>query len=239
MLLNWRPSSYLLWPAQRVFWLFKIEVVVCCCFLTCVCRFISRPVTLVKDNCGPHGTDLNNPQKQVIIYTFPPNFTSILQPSDLGIIRAWRLLYRWLLLQEIVKHLELRQEKKYGSSALLSGMRELAKWHEPHLSDVVRLCVYSLFFVMKMTVFGFWVKSASCQLAWAPIWMWLLEGWVICRQMKKLSISRKCLGRSGLVWSVEILYTRIIVRMCATIKWSVDHLSKRTRNYSLQWWGAV
>lgn len=128
-------------------------------FLPFVRRFTSRPVALVMDNCGPHGTDLNDPQEQVNILTLPPNCTAIHQPMDLGIIGAWKLRYRRLLLQEIVKNLESRQARRDGSAELVSGMRGLAEGHDPHMLDVARLCSESWDLVTEMTICRCWVKS--------------------------------------------------------------------------------
>ena len=84
------------------------------CFTTVFLPFIrnvtSEPVALVMENCGPHGTDRSDHREQVEILTLPPNCTAKFQPMDMGVIAAFKLRYRRLLLARITATIEERDE---------------------------------------------------------------------------------------------------------------------------------
>ncbi|PXF47641.1 Jerky protein-like [Gracilariopsis chorda] len=70
-------------------------------FMPYVRRYTSKRVTLVMDNCGPHGTDVLDINGQVTIFTLPPNCTSLFQPMDMGVIATLKAKYKSKLLRKI------------------------------------------------------------------------------------------------------------------------------------------
>ena len=69
-------------------------------FIPFVRRQTSKPVALLMDNCGPHGTDIVDHTGQIQIITLPPNCTGVHQPMDLGIIASWKSKYRHCMLRK-------------------------------------------------------------------------------------------------------------------------------------------
>jgi hypothetical protein len=67
-------------------------------FLLRICRRTIKPVFLILDNSGPHGTELKDPQGQVKVIFLPPNVTSVYQPMDAGVIAMVKKNYRYPLL---------------------------------------------------------------------------------------------------------------------------------------------
>lgn len=68
-------------------------------FLLHIRRRTLKPVLLILDNCGPHGTELEDPQGQVKVVFLPPNVTSVYQPMDAGVIAMVKKNYRYRLLR--------------------------------------------------------------------------------------------------------------------------------------------
>lgn len=128
-------------------------------FIPFVRRFTSKKVALVMDNCGPHGSDLNDPREQIQIFTLPPNCTSVHQPMDMGIIAAWKKLYRYEMLHQILKDVETRQKRREDSIAMPPGMRGLSEGFDPHMLDVTNLVKETWDLVSKETVVRCWLKS--------------------------------------------------------------------------------
>jgi hypothetical protein len=69
-------------------------------FLVHICRRTIKPVLLILDNCGPHGTELKDPQGQekVVFLPLSSNVTSVYQPMDAGVIAMVKKNYRYRLL---------------------------------------------------------------------------------------------------------------------------------------------
>lgn len=63
-----------------------------------------KKIALIVDNCKPH----NNPPdlKNIKVFYFPPNCTSILQPLDLGIIKCFKGYYRRRLIDNVIFKLD-------------------------------------------------------------------------------------------------------------------------------------
>lgn len=111
------------------------------------------------DNCGPHGTDVQDVRNQVTLFTLPPNCTAIHQPMDMGVIAAWKRRYRGLLLKAIVRDLESRRQRRDDSRALRAGMRGLGEGHDPHMLDVARLVEQSWNAVDAVGISRCWIKA--------------------------------------------------------------------------------
>lgn len=71
-----------------------------------------KKIALLVDNCTPH----NHPPKlkNVSLFYFPPNCTSILQPLDLGIIKCFKGYYRKRIVQNVVFNLDNKVENPFA-----------------------------------------------------------------------------------------------------------------------------
>jgi hypothetical protein len=108
-------------------------------FLLHICRRTIKPVLLILDNCGPHGTELKDPQGQVKVVFLPPNVTSVYQPMDAGVIAMVKKSYRYRLLERL---LDIYQERKQLREAakttrMRAGTMGLDERLAPHLRDIM------------------------------------------------------------------------------------------------------
>ena len=78
------------------------------CFIPFIRRHTSDKVALVMDNCGSHNADLWDTYDLIAMFTLLPNCTSVYQPMDMGVIAAFKLRYRRILLGNISNVLEER-----------------------------------------------------------------------------------------------------------------------------------
>lgn len=69
-------------------------------------------IALVIHDCGPHGTDLRNPRKQVKISPLLANCTALHPQMDPGVIALWKVNQRQLMLEEIMETIENQKETK-------------------------------------------------------------------------------------------------------------------------------
>ena len=119
----------------------------------------NKKVALVMDNCGPHGSDVGDPNGQVDIYLMPPNCTALHQPMDMGIISAWKRKYKSLMLTEIARNLENRTELRAQAHQLRAGMRGMSHGYDPNMLDVAEMVHHSWKSVSEMTIARCWAKS--------------------------------------------------------------------------------
>lgn len=112
----------------------------CQVFLPFIRRLTHEPVLLLMDGCSSH-SDLVDDRGQVKVVTYPPNFTSVHQPMDQGIIAASKLNYRSELLNIKASTMlvagTLRDEAK--ERRMVAGTMRLAEGHHPHLLDAAEL----------------------------------------------------------------------------------------------------
>ena len=66
-------------------------------FLPRIRRGITEKVVLIVDNAYSHCRKLQHPTNQVVIILLPPKVTSVYQPTDIGIILAWKRRYTKLI----------------------------------------------------------------------------------------------------------------------------------------------
>lgn len=128
-------------------------------FLRHVRRFTSRPVILLMDNCGPHGSDLIDARAQVTLQALPPNCTSVHQPMDQGVIAAWKAEYRLLYLKESLEDIETQEQRRQQNIGKKAGMKGMEEGYDPHMLDVTRLTAKSWNTVTQASVARCWVKA--------------------------------------------------------------------------------
>ncbi|XP_028967284.1 LOW QUALITY PROTEIN: tigger transposable element-derived protein 6-like [Galendromus occidentalis] len=98
-------------------------------------RLQKRSVLLLIDNCSAH---MSLPRMSNIrVENFPPNCTSVLQPSDLGIIRAVKANYRKDLVRRILVNLEVGSMSKVDVKAAMDMIAHA--WSEVK-SETIRKC---------------------------------------------------------------------------------------------------
>lgn len=100
-----------------------------------------KPVLLILDNCGPHGTELVDPTGQITVVFLPPNVTSVYQPMDAGVIAMVKKNYRYRLLRRMLDTFEERQSLRAAATAakMKAGTIGLDEGHAPHLRDVMSI----------------------------------------------------------------------------------------------------
>ncbi len=79
-------------------------------FVPHVCRQPSRKVALLIDNASSHDKIVLTSRIELI--SLPSNVTSLYQPMDMGIIRAWKICYRKSMLRGLLQHVESMNERK-------------------------------------------------------------------------------------------------------------------------------
>lgn len=79
-----------------------------------------RKIVLFVDNCSAH-TSISLEAVKIIF--LPPNTTSVIQPMDQGIIKAFKFHYRKLVLQSIIDYMELHGRKPTDNIDVMQAMR--------------------------------------------------------------------------------------------------------------------
>lgn len=127
-------------------------------FLPHVRKVTSKPVALVVDNASSHN-ELKDMRGQVSVIDLPPNVTALHQPMDMGVIYAFKRLYRRAMLRELVRDIESRSERREANHKNPGGMNGIAEGYEPHMLDVTRLVKQSWESVSQMTIARCWMKA--------------------------------------------------------------------------------
>lgn len=92
-------------------------------------------VKLILDNCGPDGVNAKNYQEQIVIFTMPPNCSSIHQPMNVGVFSTRKILYKSHMLQNIVRELWSRQKRRLKNAPSPADMKGISEGFELHLLD--------------------------------------------------------------------------------------------------------
>lgn len=66
-------------------------------------KYTTRSAALKLDNCTLHGANLEEPRGRIIVFAFLPDSISVNKAIDMGIIQAWKVYERELLLQKFPK----------------------------------------------------------------------------------------------------------------------------------------
>ncbi len=113
------------------------------------------------DNCGPHRTELKDPQGRVKVVFLLPNVTSVYQPIDAGVIAMVKKNYRYRLLQRMLDTYQERQQlcEAAKTTKMRTGIMGLDEGHAPHLKDVMDILNDVWNEITPLKVKNCWVKT--------------------------------------------------------------------------------
>ena len=115
-----------------------------------------EPVLLLVDSCACHAADISDifddVQRQVEIVPLPPYTTSKLQPMDAGIIASLKRTYRFLLLNDLVKAVEERQQRRRVGRESARASKCLAAGQLPNMLDALKLMKRSVDELRRATI---------------------------------------------------------------------------------------
>lgn len=98
-----------------------------------------RQILLFVDNCPSHILLPTTELKSITIKFLPPNYTSLLQPLDAGIIRNMKHSYRTRILKKSIQHMRANNELK--KIDLLEAIETLsAAWSEDVKNESIANC---------------------------------------------------------------------------------------------------
>ena len=128
-------------------------------------RYISKrtasKVLLIMDNCGPHGTELIDPDGQVDVLFLPPNVTSVFHPMDNGVVAMLKKNYRYKLLLRMLDIFEERESLCAAAKAakMRAGAMGLREGLPPHFKDVMDILHQVWEEIPPQKVKNCWTKS--------------------------------------------------------------------------------
>lgn len=115
---------------------------------------------MLIDNCGLHGTDLQDPRRQVSILILPPNCTSMQQSTDMErMVLTWKKIYRSEFLKRWLLNIPTRAHCKESKKFLKPIINGLDEAYGLHLLDVSRPVKESRKRLNKTTIGRYWIKS--------------------------------------------------------------------------------
>ncbi len=95
-------------------------------------------MALLVDNASSH-SNLYEIREQVVVIPLPRNVTSVHQPMDMVVISTWKQTYRRFLVQELVRDIESRAERRAFYQGRTYGMNGMAQGYDPHMLDAANL----------------------------------------------------------------------------------------------------
>lgn len=121
----------------------------------------NRKCLLVMDNCGPHGTELVDPDGQIEVIFLPPNVTSVYQPMDAGVIAMLKKNYRYRLLLRMLDIFDERVDRREAAKAakMAAGTMGLNEGYAPHVFDVIEILYEVWNEIPASKIKKCWVKS--------------------------------------------------------------------------------
>lgn len=128
-------------------------------FLPFVRQRTSRRVALVMDTCGPHGSDIQLFNEQISFYRIPRNCSTIFQPMDMGVIAAFKIKYREMLVSRISAQIGERDRLRAAADTIKQSLRGLDEGYDPHLLDASELARDAWDQVSKEIISCSWVRS--------------------------------------------------------------------------------
>uniref|UniRef100_K7FQ19 HTH CENPB-type domain-containing protein n=1 Tax=Pelodiscus sinensis TaxID=13735 RepID=K7FQ19_PELSI len=127
------------------------------CFIPQVSKYLLEKglpfkILLLMDNAGGHATDLSHEGIQVEF--LPPNTTSLIQPMDQGVIRAFKALYTKNTLADLVACVDAAQDDEDETFNLKAYWRQYT----------IATCMQNIQKALKE------MKSATVNASWKKLW---------------------------------------------------------------------
>ena len=121
----------------------------------------NRKCLLIMDNCGPHGTELVDPDGQIEVIFLPPDVTSVYQPMDAGVIAMLKKNYRYRLLLRMLDIFDERVDRREAAKAakMAAGTMGLNEGYAPHVFDVIEILYEVWNEIPASKIKKCWVKS--------------------------------------------------------------------------------
>ena len=127
------------------------------CFIPQVSKYLVEKglpfkILLLMDNAGGHATDLSHEGIQVEF--LPPNTTSLIQPMDQGVIRAFKALYTKNTLEDLVACMHAAQEDEDETFNLKAYWRQYT----------IASCLHNIQRALQE------MKPATVNASWKKLW---------------------------------------------------------------------
>ncbi|XP_064093830.1 tigger transposable element-derived protein 1-like [Macrobrachium nipponense] len=127
------------------------------CFIPQVSKYLLEKglpfkILLLMDNAGGHATDLSHEGIQVEF--LPPNTTSLIQPMDQGVIRAFKALYTKNTLADLIACVDAAQDDKDETFNLKAYWRQYT----------IATCLQNIQKALKE------MKPATVNASWKKLW---------------------------------------------------------------------
>lgn len=123
-----------------------------------------RPVAILVDNASSH-CELCDVREQVRVIPLPSKVTAVQQTMDVGNIFVFKKMYRKLLLRELVRDIETRQQRRETRKGHADGMKGSYDGYAPHMLDVTKIVKRAWEIVSEITIARCWVKSECSRAA--------------------------------------------------------------------------
>ena len=165
-------------------------------FLPRVREWTSEPVALVIDGFSGHDMNCFDPLKQVTVFKFPPNVTSIYQPLDQGIIATLKAGYKSRVLASLVGTIEGFDQLQVLADQLPTGCAGLKYGRPPHIADAIYLLKEAWNDVSPTVIAACW-KHSQCLSAIATSDT-MRDGHDYCKTIGQSAVSEMCKNLSSL-----------------------------------------
>ena len=159
-------------------------------FLPTIRKWTSQPVALLLDGFSGHSDNCTDPQKQVTVYKFPPNVTSIYQPLDQGIIAAFKASYKSKLLARLVDKVANYEQLQMLAKQLPAGHTGLHYACLPHIGDAITLVNEAWNSLSSATIAACW-RHSKC-LSTIQFADSVNDGWDYNKQVEGDAIQDMC-----------------------------------------------
>jgi AcrR family transcriptional regulator len=162
----------------------------CEVFLPRVREWTSEPVALIIDGFSGHDMNCFDPLKQVTVFKFPPNVTSIYQPLDQGIIATLKAGYKSRVLAGLVGTIENFDLLQTLADQLPAGCAGLKYGRPPHIADAIHLLKESWRDISPTVIDACW-KHSQC-LSTIVTSDTLHDGHDYCKSIEQNAVSEMC-----------------------------------------------
>ena len=131
-------------------------------FVPCVTARLpsTARIALVVDNFSAHDDDtMFYPRCKVDVMTLPPNCTSVHQPMDAGVIRAFKDHYRRNLLSKVLEVLPHKLELRRATSGIGKRLKGISEGHDAHVLDAAHFMQSAWDSITTQCIARCWLKA--------------------------------------------------------------------------------